>query len=92
MSNRRKHLGQYFTPADVAQSLVKWVVTKPSDRLLDPSCWDGQFLVCHRRAVGVELDLENARVSCERAPGALVHGGDFFRWSAATKERFEAIA
>lgn len=92
MSNRRKHLGQYFTPANVAQSLVKWVVAKPSDRLLDPSCGDGQFLVCHRRAVGVELDPENARLSRERAPGVLVHGGDFFRWSAATKERFEAIA
>ena len=92
MSNRRKHLGQYFTPADVARSLVKWVILKPCDRLLDPSCGDGQFLVCHRRAVGVELDLDNARLSRERAPGALVHGGDFFRWSAATKERFEAIA
>ena len=92
MINRRKHLGQYFTPADVARSLVTWVVATPGDRLLDPSCGDGQFLVWHRRAVGVELDPENARLSRERAAGALVHGGDFFRWSAATKERFEAIA
>lgn len=92
MIDRQKRLGQYFTPAGVARSLVKWVVAAPSDRLLDPSCGDGQFLACHRRAVGVEFDPENARLSRERAPGALVHGGDFFRWSAATKERFEAIA
>ncbi len=92
MSVRHKHFGQYFTPAAVAESLVRWVVRRPEDRLLDPSCGDGQFLVHHRRSVGVEFDPENAQRAHERAPGALVHGGDFFRWSAATKERFEAVA
>ena len=92
MSDRRKHLGQFFTPPDIAGSLVRWVVEKPSDRVLDPSCGDGSFLVWHRRAVGVEIDPDNARLAHERAPSALVHGGDFFRWATSTKERFEAIA
>ena len=92
MSDRRKQLGQFFTPSDIARSLVSWVVEKPTDRVLDPSCGDGGFLVWHQRAVGVELDLNNARIARERAPSALVHGGDFFRWATSTKERFEAIA
>lgn len=92
MSERRKHLGQFFTPPEIARSLVRWVVEKPADRVLDPSCGDGGFLVWHRRAVGVEIDPDNARIAHQRAPSALVHGGDFFRWATSTKERFEAIA
>ena len=72
--------------------LTGWVVNRSSDRLLDPSCGDGRFLAEHSRSVGVELDAAHARAARERAPWALVHGGDFFQWSAATNERFEAIA
>jgi adenine-specific DNA-methyltransferase len=88
----QKRLGQYFTPTGVAETLVRWTIRRPSDRLLDPSCGDGQFIANHARAVGVEVDADNARIAQERAPGALIHCGDFFRWSAATTERFEAIA
>ena len=91
MNSRRKQLGQYFTPPEVARSLVRWAVENPRARLLDPSCGDGRFLIWHRHSVGVEVDLENAALARERAPGRLVHGGDFFRWSAATRERFDAI-
>lgn len=44
----RKRLGQLLTPEGVVQSLVSWVVTRHSDRLLDPSCGDGRFLSCLR--------------------------------------------
>jgi hypothetical protein len=60
--------------------------------LLDPACGDGEFLVCHRRSVGIELDHKNAVLARVRAPGALIHEGDFFLWAARTSERFDAAA
>src|SRR5262245_22917845 len=88
----RKRLGQFFTPPEVARSLVSWVARSPRDQLLDPSCGDGAFLRWHRRSVGIEVDAENAALARQNAPGALVHGGDFFLWAVATRERFDAIA
>jgi hypothetical protein len=42
--------------------------------------------------VGIEVDPINAAQARANAPGALVHGGDFFTWANATKERFNGIA
>lgn len=92
MSEHRKRLGQFFTPPEVAKALVSWLGLTATDRMLDPSCGDGQFLRCHKRSVGIEVDPENAALARLRAPGALVHGGDFFSWANNTKERFEAVA
>lgn len=92
MSSNRKRLGQFFTPGEVAASLVKWVAPNPATRLLDPSCGDGAFLRHHKKSVGIELDPAHAWQARENAPSALVHCGDFFGWAAETRERFEAIA
>lgn len=92
IQNHRKRLGQFFTPPEVAQTLVRWLHLAPSETLLDPSCGDGQFLRCHKRSVGIEIDPANAAIARQCAPSALVHGGDFFTWAGATKERFKAIA
>jgi len=92
MREQRKRLGQFFTPTTVARTLVAWVIRTPRDLLLDPSCGDGAFLRWHKRAVGIEVDADNAKLARQVAPSALVHGGDFFSWAFATKERFEAIA
>jgi adenine-specific DNA-methyltransferase len=88
----RKRLGQVFTPESVARTLVSWVVECESDRVLDPSCGDGRFLVCHRASVGVELDEREATTARRRAPWALIHQADFFLWASETQERFEAAA
>ena len=92
VSGTQKRLGQFFSPPEVAQTLVRWVITHPGQRLLDPSCGDGEFLVCHRRAVGIDVDREHTLLARARAPGALVHEGDFFMWAARTSERFDAAA
>lgn len=92
MSGHRKRLGQFFTPTDLAQTLVKWTGAKPSHRLLDPSCGDGEFLACHRRSVGIELDREHARTARTRAPWAHIHEGDFFEWASRTVDRFDHAA
>jgi len=90
LKHRQKQLGQFFTPPFVAGTLVNWIEPGPSDRLLDPSCGDGQFLSLHRRSVGIEVDAENAARARLRAPSALIHSGDFFTWASRTDERFEA--
>jgi hypothetical protein len=92
VSGSQKRLGQFFTPPEVARTLVHWVITSPRQRLLDPSCGDGEFLVCHRRAVGIDVDRNHTLQARARAPGALVHEGDFFLWASRTSERFDAAA
>ena len=88
----QKHRGAYFTPDDVAATLIRWGVRSPGDRLLDPSCGDGQFIAGHRNSVGIEQDGRSASEAMQRAPWALVHEGDFFTWAAETTERFECAA
>lgn len=88
----QKQSGAYFTPRDVARSLVSWALRKTSDRLLDPSCGDGQFLSVHPNSVGVEQNPISAEAAISAAPWALVHKGDFFAWAAETRERFECAA
>ena len=73
-------------------ALVCWAVRHDSDRLLDPSCGDGRFIAAHANSVGIEQDPVSAQVAIARAPGSLVHEGDFFQWAEATSERFECCA
>ncbi|UCG88106.1 MAG: SAM-dependent DNA methyltransferase, partial [Gemmatimonadota bacterium] len=54
----------------------------------DPACGDGRFLVAHPNSVGVEQDPFASTAVHERAPGSLIHQGDFFSWAAETRERF----
>jgi hypothetical protein len=88
----QKKAGAYFTPSDVARALVSWALRSQSDRLLDPSCGDGQFLSTHRKSVGIEQNPHSAQAAIAAAPWALVHEGDFFAWAAETRERFECAA
>ncbi len=89
---QRKRTGAFYTPDPVVASLVKWAARTRSDRLLDPACGDGRFLGAHRKSVGVEQDLTAHAEATKRAPWALIHEGDFFRWASATKERFDCAA
>lgn len=88
----QKRSGAYFTPPDVSAALVAWACRKPTDRMIDPSCGDGEFLALHRNSVGIEQNPISAHRAIERAPGALVHEGDFFTWATETGERFECAA
>lgn len=87
-----KRSGAYFTPDDVAATLVRWAVRQPSDRMLDPSCGDGQFIARHASSVGIEQNPASAHAAISRAPGALVHEGEFFAWAGMTAERFACAA
>jgi len=91
-TTKRKSLGAYYTPDDVVRSLVAWATRSASERMLDPSCGDGRFLVAHPNSVGVEQDPAAAHIVHQRAPGSLIHQGDFFAWAAQTQERFDCAA
>ena len=88
----QKRSGAYFTPEGLSASLVAWACRAPTDRMIDPSCGDGQFLMLHRNSVGIEQNPVSAHRAIEAAPGALVHEGDFFTWATETGERFECAA
>lgn len=88
----QKRFGAYYTPDSVVRTLVSWAVRRKSDRMLDPSCGDGRFLMAHPNSVGVEQDSEAASIVHERAPGSLIHQGDFFSWASVTLERFDCAA
>ncbi len=88
----RKEAGSYYTPTDVAASLVKWVVRKNSDLLLDPSCGDGRFIAHHSNSIGVEQGVAAARAAKSHAPSAIVHRSEFFIWASDTNKRFECAA
>lgn len=91
-SLHQKHLGSYYTPEHVVQSLVRWVVRSPMDRMLDPACGDGRFLAAHPNSVGVERDAAAAAIVHRRTPGLLAHEGDFFAWAANARQRFDCAA
>lgn len=88
----RKKLGAYYTPHDVAQCLVRWVVRDASDRLLDPSCGDGRFIAAHGNSVGVDCDVDGVIAARKQVSCGRIHVADFFDWVQQTPERFECVA
>jgi adenine-specific DNA methylase len=89
---KEKVCGAYYTPADIAATLVKWVVRRPSDHLLDPSCGDGRFVSLHRNSTGVEQDAEALAKTVAMSPWATIHENDFFIWARETSQRFDCAA
>ncbi len=89
----RKSHGAYYTPDEVVRTLVCWAVRRPTDRMLDPACGDGRFLLAHStNSVGVEQDPLASALVHQRSPGSLIHEGDFFTWAAETSVRFDCAA
>jgi len=54
---QEKHrLGQYYTPSPVVKLIVNLSIEKPSDKVLDPACGSGGFLVeAYRRLLDLKL-------------------------------------
>ena len=90
-SAREKLLGQFFTPQEVASTLVSWTAPNSRTRVLDPSCGDGEFLRQVHGGVGIELCPENAARASDCAPDADVIVADFFDWAAGQGPRFDVI-
>lgn len=59
----RHALGQFYTPPAIAELITKWAVRSPDDKVLDPGCGSGTFLV---KAYKRLLELKGYREPTER--------------------------
>ena len=105
MTDKKRTYGQFDTPADVADLLLGFCLRRPSDRLLDPSCGTGAFLVRAARYLdwlsdsrspwdqlwGIELDLEAALKAQTAVPQATITQSNFFAQQPNTADLFDAI-
>jgi len=54
---KRKELGEFYTPPSVARYIVRRVGIQPGDKVLDPACGSGTFLIeAYRELVGDDVD------------------------------------
>ncbi|MBS7612455.1 N-6 DNA methylase [Candidatus Bathyarchaeota archaeon] len=60
----RHALGQFYTPPAIAELITKWAVRNADDKVLDPGCGSGTFLV---KAYKRLLELKGYREPTERA-------------------------
>ena len=80
--------GGYYTPAGIADFIVRWAIRTPNDSVLEPSCGDGSFLAAVQkrnhafgcddrcRVIGIELDSAEAVKASKY--GYVVFNEDFF--------------
>lgn len=92
--------GGYYTPADIAQFIVKWIIKNPDDSILEPSCGDGSFLtalkaICPAHTgmiTAVELDpVEAAKAETLGFP---TNNMDFFTYyenNIEEKRKYDVI-
>ena len=84
--------GGYYTPPEIADLLLRWVLAISPGRLLEPSCGDGVFLAALVRRGAMAADTgvtafeidpaEAAKARDVSLPGSVVHTCDFLGWSA----------
>ncbi len=78
--------GGYYTPADIAEFIIRWAIRSPADSVLEPSCGDGSFLSVmsniwplHTGEIcGVEIDPTEAAKA--RTHGYPIINDDFFSY------------
>jgi predicted RNA methylase len=96
---RRHVLGQWFTPAPVADlALALGLDGAPAPRrIIDPTCGDGAMLaraaarLPGAELVGVELDAEAAAAARARLPGARIVDGDVLDGVLAGERGFDLV-
>lgn len=92
--------GGYYTPVDIAQFIVKWIVRDKRDSILEPSCGDGSFLTAVKTVFpdykgtieAVELDPTEATKA--EMLGFPIENMDFFTYyenSIEGKRTYDAI-
>lgn len=55
----KKLRGGYYTPQAITDFICKWAITKPTQKVLEPSCGDGNFIesaICRFKELGVPND------------------------------------
>jgi methylase of polypeptide subunit release factors len=63
----RHQLGQFYTPKPIAELITKWCIRSPDDKVLDPGCGSGTFLVeAYKRLA--ELKLKKPYIQIKHVP------------------------
>jgi len=85
----RKLRGGYYTPREIARFITRWVITKESKKVLEPSCGDGQFIEAaieqfatlgvkkrsiSEKLLGIEVNATEAKKAAERFTKYLLDG------------------
>ena len=61
----QKLRGGYYTPGPIARFLAGWAIRSPADRVLEPSCGDGNILTAAARRLlelGARADTLNRQL------------------------------
>jgi type I restriction-modification system DNA methylase subunit len=59
----RHQLGQFYTPKPIAELITKWCIRSPDDKVLDPGCGSGTFLVeAYKRLAELKLKKPYSRI------------------------------
>jgi len=62
-AEERHALGEFYTPKPIAELIVKWCVRTPDDKVLDPGCGSGTFLVeAYKRLAELKLKRSFSKV------------------------------
>ncbi|MEM1606366.1 MAG: N-6 DNA methylase [Fervidicoccaceae archaeon] len=62
-AEERHQLGQFYTPKPIAELIVKWCIRSPDDKVLDPGCGSGTFLVeAYKRLAELKLGRKFSEV------------------------------
>lgn len=82
-SAERKSRGAFYTPAEITRFIAQWAVRSESDRVLEPSCGDADFLV----AVAERLrDLGAGPIAGDTLRAIEIHGPSAERAESRIRE------
>jgi adenine-specific DNA-methyltransferase len=95
-SAHKKALGQYFTPRWVAEAIVEHHFShlRPGDKVIEPSCGDGRFLMAlpdHLDVLGVELDPVQAALARQNSGRRVITGNFLDIDSALLPDEVDAV-
>ena len=106
-SAHRKARGAFFTPPEITRYIANWAVRASTDRVLEPSCGDAEFLLAAGSRLrelgaglfageqlnGVELHAPSAQVALERVHAAGLSAAITVSdfFDVSQEQRFEAV-
>lgn len=98
----QKAFGAFYTDQLVAETLVRWAITKPGQSVLDPSCGEGVFLKASSERLhelgtsqpdvwGVDICEAPLRICAQNATGSKLLQKDFFSIRPNDLPQFDCV-
>ena len=95
--SEQKLRGGYYTPADLASFLTRWVKPTAGTKILEPSCGDGAFFEALKgtgaKVTAFELSHEEAAKAASRGlADCTIQNRDFLGWAVNAEDgQFDAV-